>query len=164
MSNRAGQVFSYDFIISAMVFLFFFSTFFFVWDYLNRQMAAQSELNDIQGRAALLSDVLVRTGGYPPNWTAGNVESIGLASEENVIDLGRLSALNATDYSAARDAMGLGQRYSLYLGLNDTGNNTLFAYGQYPSLPKVVVPINRYVLYDNFTSRPRATLRLILWS
>ncbi len=165
MSNRAGQLFSYDFIISATVFLFFFSTFFFVWDYLNRQIAWQSDLKDIQERAALLSDVLVRTGGYPENWTSANVGTIGLTTgEENVIGPGRLLALNATDYTTARDVMGLGQRYGLYLQLNDTMNNTIFTYGQYPSSPAAVVPISRYVLYDNSTSRPRATLRLVLWS
>lgn len=163
--KKTGQLFSYDFVISATVFLFFFSTFFFVWDYLNKQIAAQSELKDIQERAALLSDVLVRTGGYPKNWTPANVETIGLAmSEENVLDPGRLSALNATGYSTARDVMGLGQMYGLHLQLNDTQNNTIFTYGQYPASPKAVVPINRYVLYDNSTSRLRVTLRLILWS
>lgn len=165
MSNRSGQLFSYDFIISATIFMFFFSTFFFVWDYLNRQIAWQSELRDIQERAALLSDVLVRTAGYPENWTSANVESIGLATgEDNVIDPARLFALNATNYSAARDVMGLGQRYEMYLMLNDAANNTIFTYGRYPSSPKAVVPINRYVLYDNSTSRPRAALRLVLWS
>lgn len=166
MSNKSGQLFSYDFIISATVFLFFFSTFFFVWDYLNRQIAWQSEMNDIQERAALLSDVLVRTRGYPENWTAANVETIGLATtgEENVIDPGRLFALNATNYSTARNVMGLGQKYGVYIALNDTANNTIFTYGQYPSSPNAVVPISRYVLYDNSTSRPRATLRLLLWS
>ncbi len=165
-TKKAGQLFSYDFIISAMVFLFFFSTFFFVWDYLNRQIVWQSDINDMQGRAALLSDVLVRTSGYPANWTAANVETIGLAatSEENVIDPGRLAALNATDYATARNIMGLGQKYGVHLQLNDTSNNTIFTYGQYPSSPTAVVPINRYVLYDNSTSRPRATLRLIVWS
>lgn len=166
MSNSKGQLFSYDFIISAVVFMFFFSTFFFVWDYLNRQIAWQSEFRDIQERASLLSDVLVRTAGYPENWTSTNVESIGLATtgEDNVIDPGRLFALNATNYSTARNAMGLGQRYGLHLQLNDTMNNTIFAYGQYPYSPTAVVLINRYVLYDNSTSRPRATLRLMLWS
>lgn len=165
-TKKAGQLFSYDFIISAMVFLFFFSTFFFVWDYLNKQIVWQSDINDMQGRAALLSDVLVRTGGYPANWSAANVETIGLATadEENVIDPGRLAALNATNYSTARDIMGIGQKYGLHLQLNDTQNNTLFAYGQAPSSPKAVVPISRYVLYDNSTTRPRATLRLIIWS
>ncbi len=164
-TKKSGQLFSYDFIISAMVFLFFFSTFFFVWDYLNKQIVWQSDIKDIQGRAALLSDVLVRTGGYPENWTSANVETIGLATgEENVIDPGRLAALNATSYSTARDVLGLGQKYGLHLQLNDTLNNTIFTYGRYPSLPTAVVPISRYVLYDNSTSRPRATLRLILWA
>lgn len=164
MSSNKGQLFSYDFIVSAVLFLFFFSTFFFVWDYLNRQVAWQSELRDIQERASLLSDVLVRTDGYPVNWTSANVETMGLAGEDGIIDQSRLSALNATNYSTARDVMGLGRRYELYLQLNDTANRTIFVYGQPVSSPKVAVPINRYVLYDNSTSRTRATLRLILWS
>ena len=86
---------------------------------------------------------LVTTAGSPSNWDAGNfseqgISSLGLASEPNVLDPGKVAALFQAvsadaDRSAARDMLGLNRPgYDFGLQVRLLNGTVLASFGSLP--------------------------------
>ena len=87
--NRS-QLFSYDFIFSVAVFLLIISMFVFFWNHSRNEVREQDEIRSIRVAAMQAADTLVRTQGNPAGWNSTNVRSIGLITDEKLLDDGRI--------------------------------------------------------------------------
>ena len=81
-----AQAWSFDFMASVVVFFMIISVLFFVWEYTTFQNEDQMLFNDMENNALTITDTIIRTRGFPEYWNESNVQIMGLASEENVLN------------------------------------------------------------------------------
>ncbi|MCD6477474.1 MAG: hypothetical protein J7K87_00535 [Candidatus Aenigmarchaeota archaeon] len=85
MSSNKAQIFSPDFIMATIIFLFILVTL-QVNNYMIREKIAEQQ--DMLYYDSLLSktDILVLYSGYPKYWDASNVEVLGFAERPNILN------------------------------------------------------------------------------
>lgn len=161
---RPAQIFSFDFASSASIFMIFFVIFLLAYSRLKDETDYSERMRNLMLSSNKVSDVLVGTKGFPEDWTNETVETIGLASEENVLSSEKISSLLSVSYSSSKSLLPLGN-FELFLNLSElsTGNQ-IFEYGPYPSNNSTsIVPTRRLVLYSNGTGRTLAKLEVLVW-
>lgn len=162
MSAKA-QFFSTDFFLSFVIFLLLFAGFYFAWNYSNNLISDSYNTRSMETRGVQASDVLIRTKGIPENWNSSNVVSIGIANSENVINKTLTLRLSTINYNISKALLGI-QDFEYYLVIEDFNSSMIFTYGlNAPSSSKIILPITRYTLYDNESSKIPARMRLIIW-
>jgi hypothetical protein len=134
----------------------------FVWDFTQNQVDDQYFLRDMESSAIHASDILVRIPGYPTNWNHTNFVSIGLANDENVLNMTKILELNKTDYESLKINLGI-SAYDFYLDVIDLDSNLIFEYGIYPTDSSKIIPVKRYCLLDNMSERKIVYLNLVVW-
>ncbi|MFH1285012.1 MAG: hypothetical protein ABIH99_00340 [Candidatus Micrarchaeota archaeon] len=145
--NKKGQFFSYDALISVVIFLLAFSILIFYWT--NIRAVSEDPREDMQKSALSLSDALL-TPGNPSNWDSLAVNNeflyqIGVAndSETNVINTTKMCKLvdfAATNYDATKNALQM--PYNYYIAVEDAGGNVKSAAcSSVPTELKAGVPI-----------------------
>jgi hypothetical protein len=143
-----AQVWSLDLVISIVVFLSVFLPLLFAWNHVNTQQQQQRLLDDAERTALSVSDALIRTMGMPENWNPGNVNVIGLASEENVLDATKVSYLldmGGGDYNRTRTILTGG--YDFFLNITDINGTSHGIIGSKPQ-DRMVIPVERYCIYN----------------
>lgn len=146
---KKAQVWSLDFVASLVIFFMVFISVFFIWSYTNIQNMEQRTFDDMQVLALTISDSLVRTKGVPENWNSSNVNVIGLAEGENVLDPVKVSeflSMGNNEYNLTKNI--LTGKYDFFFSITDL-NGTL--YGKIGSKPtdRTIVPVERYCLYND---------------
>jgi len=159
-----AQVWSSDFVVSAIMFFTVLFLIIFVWNYTNAQGQERLTFNNIETLALKISDSIIRIPGLPEDWNSSNVRVIGLASSDNVLNETKVSNFVGMSYTKARGLMSV--QYQFYFDLKNitgdiieesSGNLTA---GIYPVSADIVVPVKRYVLYKGKV----ATMTLIIWT
>ena len=161
-----AQVWSLDFAASVVIFLTAIIVAMFALNFTMAQNAQQTEFSIMENAAMAASDSLVRLPGIPEDWNRTTVTTIGLASQENMLNETKLAELMAMDNDTVERLLGLGN-YRLYLEVRHV-NGTLatlpaggqISKGEYPSDAAFIIPVQRYVLYMGKPSR----MMLILWA
>lgn len=152
-----GQIWSLDFSVSIVIFLIVLIPFMTMWGYMYAENEEKRVFDDMEMRAMSISDSLVRLEGVPKNWNETNVEVIGLASEENFLDSGKVESFESMSYSRVRDVMT--KRYDYYVRISDINGSVYMEKGSLPS-DTTIVPVERYANYNDRIVR----LQLYLWS
>ena len=162
-----AQAWSLDFISSVTVFFMILVVLFFAWEYSTYQSTEQMVFNEMENKAIITVDTLIRTRGYPEFWSSSDVEILGLASEENVLNETKILEFVGMDYGQARSLLGIPSQnfhFSL-MHLNGSvvrSQGTDLESGLDPTLftnTTLVVPVERYILFDHRVAR----VRFILW-
>ncbi len=162
-----GQVWSFDFAVSVVIFFSVVVMILFSWNYTAAKHTEQVLFNEMESKAVTLSDSLIRTSGFPKEWNSSDVQIIGLADDENILNETKILQLVSMPYDTIRATMGI-MNYNFYLGvryLNDTViimNGTALECGEDPSLypnSTMIVPIERFMLFDHKV----ASLMFMLW-
>lgn len=156
--NKA-QIFSVDFIIGLVIFMPFLLLLSFLWNYSNSQFQETETIIDMREKVVFISDLLIKTGGNPANWTSANVVSVGLATSNNRISQEKLNELNEISCLEFKNIFDM--LYNFYLEVKDINENVLFAdekCGNYSKAEKII-PVKRYVLLDG----KLVILKVILW-
>jgi len=162
-----GQVWSFDFAVSVVIFFTVVSMVLFSWNYIGAKHVEQMIFNEMESVTVGISDSLIRTTGYPEEWNKTNVQIIGLADEENILNQTKIQYFVNMSYDSIRATLGI-MNYNFYLGiryLNDTiieMDGTDLEVGEHPasySNSTMIVPIERYMLFDHKV----ASLMFILW-
>ena len=162
-----GQAWSMDFIASVTVFFMILIVLFFTWEYTTFQNTQQMVFNELENKALITTDTLIRTKGYPESWNDSNVLIIGLASEENILNETKILTFVNMDYDTIRSILGI-PSYNFHfqvLNLNDTqarAQGTDLVHGYDPTLfqnSTIVIPVERYILFDHRVAK----FRFILW-
>jgi hypothetical protein len=155
---KKGQIWSLDFITSVIVFLIVLIPLLFVWSYINVQNEQEIRMNDIESLALSVSDALIRTKGFPEGWDASNVETMGLASEENVLNDTKVSyfvTMGNNEYNRTRAI--LTGSYDFFFNLTDLNGSSYGTIGSKPA-DRITVPIERYCLYNERIVKMELTL------
>ena len=151
-----GQVFTMDFIISIILFMGMMIMIGVLWNTLTIDLESKKSFDDMMFQALSTSELLVKDGGSPPNWTTSIFYSLGLAESENVLEWRKISYFNylvLNDYSSVKDVLGLSDDF--YFELYDLTNSTtivkapLISLGSYDD----VAAVNRVVLVNNSLAR-----------
>jgi len=162
-----GQVWSLDFAASVVIFFSVVVMILFSWNYTSAKHTEQMIFNEMESMSVGISDSLIRTKGYPEEWNKTNVQIIGLAQEENILNQTKILYFVNMSYDNSRATMDI-LNYNFYLGiryLNETIitlNGTDLETGLHPSgfsNSTMIVPIERYMLFDHKV----ASLLFILW-
>lgn len=163
---KHAQVWSMDFISSIIIFFLVVSVTIFAWNYTINKNTEQVNFNEMENKALMISDIIIRSQGQPPDWDTGNVQTIGLASEENVINQTKTLQFITMDYNIIRQLWGI-RSYNFYLEMQYINGTTIqtngnnITKGTYPiNTSRFVVPVERYVLYNGKVSK----LSFILWN
>ena len=153
--NSKGQIFSTDFILASIVFLFILTmTIIYSTDVSNHTYLLEKERSR-QLSSLAVANALLYSGGNPANWETfpdlNNVSGIGIVSNRNEIQeekLQQLVDLNAGNYSKAKELLGAsayGLRVSV-LRLQD--KQSLAEFGLEPGSEESTTAINRIAFYD----------------
>ncbi len=162
-----AQVWSFDFMASVLVFFMILAVLFFAWEYTTFQNEDQIIFNDMENSALTLADSIIRTRGFPEYWNESNVQVLGLASEENVLNETKILMFVQMDYDSAKRILGI-PAYEFYfqlLRLNGTqarANSTDLLTGLDPTEfqnSTIIVPVERYILFESRVAK----LRFMLW-
>lgn len=162
---KKAQIWSADFSVSIVIFFLVMMFVIFAWSYLGFQNQQRMSFNQIENTALIVSDSLVRTAGEPESWNESSVETIGLASEENILDPGKVDSFINMGYDETLSVLGTGGNF--YFELRDISNNLIqnsggqnITKGVYPpGNATMVVPVERYCIYD----QEIAKLIFVIW-
>lgn len=166
-SKMRAQLWSFDFMASVTVFFMILIVLFFVWEYTTFQNTEQIIFNEMENKAMGTADMLIRTSGLPRDWNETNVQVLGLASEESVLNETKLLMFVNMDYDNTKYILGIPSHefYFQLVHLNGTqaqSQGTDLVLGLDPTLfqnSSIVIPIERHILFDHRVAK----LRFMLW-
>ncbi len=158
--SRSGQLFTSDFVISAFVFIILLNLAVFTWNMAYDRQDRFTEEDLMQRKAFHITSILVRTPGYPDDWTTSTVELIGLAEPDHVIQDAKVDEAAALDYDRMRALMDT-IPFHVHITLNATGYVRTLGNAP-PAEPEDLVVERRAVLVENGTTT-RGTVEVVLW-
>ena len=125
MSSRKAQVWYTDFIIGVLIFSIVVISYFYYVEH--TEYSDDNLMVSLIAEAKTVSNSLA-TRGYPPDWTAANVTTVGITDGSPRIDLAKLSAFNSWNYEERRGYMHTTKDYYFYIEyINGTRFNELCA-------------------------------------
>ncbi|MBI5159303.1 hypothetical protein HY992_04240 [Candidatus Micrarchaeota archaeon] len=119
-----GQFFSIDFVLALALFSLVVLSIAFAWEDVRAQASDFQAHAKIYSTAEAVSDSLVRSKGFPANWSAGDVQSIGLASEARVLNESKAGRLLELNYAVAKSKLGAWE-YEFYFNLTDSNGSII---------------------------------------
>lgn len=170
---RRGQMFTSDLAVSIFIFFVIVNIALLTWNTVYANKMLFDEERELRERVVRVSDFLVRTPGYPANWTNETVQVIGLVTEDHILDNTKLRELNDTPYRNQSSVL-RATPHDFYLTVrNDTGVMVLsepgepdlrLEYGRPPNESADTVAVNeRSVLVNSSNRLQRRTIRLAFW-
>ncbi|MFQ5406048.1 MAG: hypothetical protein ACE5DI_02750 [Candidatus Micrarchaeia archaeon] len=84
--------------------------------------------NELNIKVRTATNYLIESKGFPPDWNANNVQTMGLSAQRGVIDQTRLAEflnLSVSNQERSRELLGLGS-VSTYFKLYYTNGTTVF--------------------------------------
>ncbi len=141
-----GQVSSIDVLVSAVIFVMIFISLRGVW--LENISEAENNFyfSELQLKSESALDSLVKTQGYPKNWSADNVELIGLADKPLVLDESKVLSFAGMDYNDAKYLLGLG-RYDFRMDIIAESPSDSISIGKALDANVFVYSVRRTVVY-----------------
>lgn len=157
---------SLDFAVSVVIFAFVVSIVVFAWNYSTQNSMDQVNFNILQNDVMMISDSLIRVSGLPEDWNDTNVQVIGLADEENVLNSTKVLRFIGLDYGFTKSILGIGN-YDFYFDIRYPNNTimeisgTTLTKGIHPvgQDSRIVVPVERYVILDGNVGK----MEFFLW-
>jgi hypothetical protein len=120
---RKGQVFTIDFMISVAIFIIVLMLIVMLWFNLDIHIKEVESRRDMHTISLSIADSFVRSTGYPIDWNSTNVQSVGLAKEEYVLDLNKYMSLASIPYDSARSTLRLGNYHFSFSMTDINGYN-----------------------------------------
>jgi len=147
LSSNKGQLFTPDFIMATVIFLFILITL-QVNNYAIREKISNEE--DMLYYDSLISktDILVLYPGYPKYWNGSNVEIIGFAEKPNVLNKTKIEAFVSMSDSNIKKLLNIEDK-SFYFIIRDSNDNILYEKGStsWQNSEKIFV-VKRNVIID----------------
>ena len=131
--NLKGQVFSSEVVMAYFIFSLTLVIVLFLWNISFRQIKNSEKFYLLEETAFNLGEKLVKTSGFPNNWTKENVISVGLTSSPNeprVLDESKILEfvymMNSSYYyeETRGSILGIG-KYEFYFNLTDINGTTI---------------------------------------
>lgn len=169
--KRKGQIIASDFLASIAIFTIILLACMSLWNIVEAKYDMFGENELMERKAYFITDMLLKTQGYPADWNSGNVELIGISSEKpHVLDESKLIGLNATDYDTVKSIWGITD-YEFYMkfvnssgGTQKTGGGAInLEYGKAPSSQRDLVAVKRLGLINYSGSFERTNMVFMIW-
>ncbi len=109
LCGRRGQTFVIDLALSVAIFLIVLTWSSFLWSSLRSDVQDVEERNDLSAVTYSAADALIYSGGYPLDWNASSVQSLGFAQDYQILSLGKLVSALDLSYGMLRPLAGVGQ-------------------------------------------------------
>jgi len=151
-SCSRGQVFSADSLLGLVVFLFALSIVFLYFNQLFERNSSFEESSELEILSFNALRSLVETKGLPENWNSlqvSEINALGIASERNVLDPGRLSRfleISGSDYNSVKGILGL-RKFDFRFSVNDLNGALVFSAGSAES-SRVSFKTSRLAIID----------------
>lgn len=156
--NKKAQIFVIDFFIALFIFSILLITIMVSWNNYNTKMNEKADYDLLVNKAFQISNSLVRSNGFPLDWTESSFQVVGLASEDRVLSQSRLdSFLNIPLNETSKEFRTYD--YDFYFVLKDINGLKISDYGTNITNAKKSATIRRYVVYNN----EKATIEFTLW-
>jgi len=161
MRTKKAQVFSLDVVISLIIFMFLVTICFYLWNRTYDKSSYFSEQNLMKERLFQITDLMIRTPGYPENWTEENVRLIGLSSKDHILQLSKLNQLLSMNITQIKDKLRI-RDYNFLLNITTTNNS--FVLGSLWNInSSMVLAQSRIILLNDSNKLERGVLKLYLW-
>ena len=144
--NSKGQVSSYDVLVAIIIFLMMFIVLKQIPMYNLTEAIDDFSYNEMRLYSQQAMDSMLKTNGYPTNWAAGDVEIIGLAQKQNILDEEKVTEFLLLDYGDARNMLALG-KYDFNFLVDSVDDSKDFSFGVNIQEDKEVIVIERVVYY-----------------
>jgi hypothetical protein len=145
-----GQLFSMDFMAAAVIFLLIMGMIICNWNFTKARMDETSDLIELERKNYLLSDMLVKTQGYPTSWennqSSSNISALGLAKADRQISHDKVRAFKRFDEQMLRQILNLGST-NFELVMHDVDGAVLLRAGDSPA-GDYAVKTSRIVMYE----------------
>jgi len=144
--NSKGQVSSYDVLVAIIIFLMMFIVLKQIPMNNLTEAIDDFSYNEMRLYSQQAMDSMLKTNGYPTNWAAGDVEIIGLAQKQNILDEEKVTEFLLLDYGDARNMLALG-KYDFNFLVDSVDDSKDFSFGVNIQENKEVIVIERVVYY-----------------
>lgn len=122
-----GQTISLDFLVSVIIFIVFMLLLIPVISNIESDFQDQKNRRFMETKIITVSDLLLKTPGYPENWNDVNVESIGLVTGEQ-LNGSKMMILKTMGYDRVRSIIGLSGT-EFYMNFTNYKNEPVFFNG-----------------------------------
>jgi hypothetical protein len=164
LSSNKGQIFTSDFLMAVVIFLFVMLTL---------QVTQSKMLQEIENQDRFLAyeslisttDTFLLSPGYPENWDNTTVVTIGFADSSHILNITKIKNFLTLDYSKAKNLLGFGtEDFNLSFVY---ANNSIFetdginfTYGKTVSIDEEdIFVVKRSAALDH----TRVRMELIVW-
>ncbi|MFC2143497.1 hypothetical protein ACFLQN_03795 [Candidatus Aenigmatarchaeota archaeon] len=140
---KKGQIVSMDVLFAFMIFLIAIAFLMALWESRIDRLVENNDRNHLETLSLEIADRLIRTGGFPVDWETdpNNLITIGLASNDRIIDEEKLEAFFNLDYNTTRNLLNT-MGYEFYFEFAG------FTKGIYPVSEEIIFT-QRIAIYDN---------------
>jgi len=152
-----AQIAVTDFFIALFILGILLSFIILAWNTQERRFNEKLEYENMIVTAFQVTDVLVKTEGYPIGWNISNVRVIGLAGIDRIISGDKLALFDNITYDSLRSKLGL-LPYHFELVMERLDGTPVYYKGSAFTGDKSV-NIKRIVLFDG----QEAVVRFNLW-
>jgi hypothetical protein len=156
MSRRKGIFLTLDLMAALFFFMVIIITLLWLWGQSQRHMVEYQDSSAKHKRLADISTLLVKSQGNPRDWehhsvNPDDVNTLGLALTDNVLDPKKLDALSAADYDDLRVIMGFSSEdFRIVVAQNYSGVPVvLYAKGASVTTTGEKLVSNSYALFNN---------------
>ncbi len=154
-----GQIASIDLFIAVTIFLILLGVVLNAWNLYNIRLQGNIEYEKMQLKAFYVSDMLVKSSGYPSAWEEdiSSAEAIGLALSDRDLSQQKLSAFLAMGYNTSKQMLKISP-YEYSFRLRQLSNNLTLGSGMVFA-GELAVTAERYVTYND----EKAIMQLTIW-
>jgi len=92
------------------------------WFYVSSQARNSEDRKNMELMSVVISDTMMKTQGYPENWTFSDVKTIGFADSERNLNISKIKEFKKIDYMTAKKILGI-SNYNFYIEFYDRGYN-----------------------------------------
>lgn len=167
-NDSSGQTFAPDFVGSIVVFGIILAVFLSSWNTVLDHYTGSGNAGPMRKQAQHTTSFLVATGGFPEDWeSSGDVDIVGFATEDNVLNEEKLKEFNSFSYDKQADLLQVGD-FNLTIR-NKSSSEVLeidgqkMAFGRSYSGADTVVPIERNVLVNDSGNLVDSKLEYVVW-
>ena len=168
--KRKAQTISMDFYASLIIFIIILGISISMWADSIKDASWSIQVQEMNTYANKISDSLIRSPGYPLNWTNKTVDVLGLVEKSHV--LSHEKALEMKNISSDKMAGLFGYTpYNLYIQVNNISNMPVLidgvniTWGSYNhTLANSVTKTTRHALLNNNNTIERVSIIVYIWN
>lgn len=162
VNYRKAQVFISDILMSIIIFVVVIGI---SMSLINRAWEKRTRFDGAryhEQRSFEVSDLMVRSSGYPENWNSSNVRIVGLAEPSHVIQNSSIQELDSTSNERLRKIWQLPYDTNFYINIS-AGNYSWQKGQKWGDNADLVIPSRRAIIYNSTKTFERGTLNFVLW-